>query len=53
MPPYDKSLASPSAAFGSLTEFELGYHDQALGTLFGNHDGFERPSQTPRAWRRR
>lgn len=40
-PAPQKSLASPSAAFGSLTEFELGYHDQALGTLFGNHDGFE------------
>jgi len=41
-----KSLASPSAIFespakGYLTEFELTYHDQALGSLFGNHDGFE------------
>ena len=44
-PPH-KSLASPSAIFespakGYLTEFELTYHDQALGSLFGNHDGFE------------
>jgi len=41
-----KILASPSTAFGSpskglLTEFELSYHDHAMGSLFGNHDGFE------------
>lgn len=41
-----KTLASPSTAFdspskGMLTEFELSYHDQAMGSLFGNHDGFE------------
>ena len=37
--------ASPTNAFdspskGFLNEFELAYHDQAMGTLFGNHDDF-------------
>jgi hypothetical protein len=37
--------ASPATAFGSpskgfLNEFELAYHDQAMGSLFGNHDEF-------------
>jgi hypothetical protein len=41
-----KTLASPSTAFdspskGMLTEFELSYHDHAMGSLFGNHNGFE------------
>jgi hypothetical protein len=38
-----KTFARPSTAFdkGMLTEFELSYHDQAMGSLFGNHDGFE------------
>jgi hypothetical protein len=36
---------SPSTAFdspskGFLNEFELAYHDQAMGTLFGNHDDY-------------
>jgi hypothetical protein len=41
-----KMLARPSTVFdspskGTLTAFELSYHDQAMGSLFGNHDGFE------------
>lgn len=37
--------ASPTTTFGSpskgfLNELELAYHDQAMGTLFGNHDDF-------------
>lgn len=39
------SKPSPTSAFGSpskgfLNEFELAYHDQAMGNLFGNHDDF-------------
>lgn len=37
--------ASPPTAFGSpskgLTEFELSYHDQSMGGLFGDDDGFD------------
>ena len=37
--------ASPTTTFdspsrGFLNEFELAYHDQAMGSLFGNHDDF-------------
>jgi hypothetical protein len=37
----DLGIDSNRPSKGYLTEFELAYHDQALGSLFGNHDGFE------------